>query len=321
MAVARGLHEDMARIARRLKTKQGQFAHWGLLGLVWEGPISRYLALLADGLGDHEEADRLFAAALDQSKTQGAGPMTARTAYEHARAILRRTGDADCERASALLDECLRTAKPLQLASLVELAHALQAEIGTPAETESTGTATTGGVPVVERFSLRRTGEFWTCECTDLVFQLKDIKGVRMLARLVENPGREFHVLDLSGDVSGEVVDIGDAGEILDDTARTQYRRRVEALRAEIEEAETWNDPERASRAREELDRIVGELSRAFGLGGRARRSQRASERARVNVQRRIKDAVRRIAEQCPEAGRHLEWAVRTGTFCSYDPS
>ena len=43
-------------------------------------------------------------------------------------------------------------------------------------------------------------------------------------------------------------------------------------------------------------------------------------ERARVNVQRRLKHAMQRIAEECPAAGKHLEWAIRTGSFCSYRP-
>ena len=44
------------------------------------------------------------------------------------------------------------------------------------------------------------------------------------------------------------------------------------------------------------------------------------TERARVNVQRRIKDAIGRIGQSLPEVGRHLEATVRTGTFCVYDP-
>ena len=86
------------------------------------------------------------------------------------------------------------------------------------------------------------------------------------------------------------------------------------------EEAERWNDRGRAERAREELDAIEAELRSSLGLGGRARRSSSAAERARVNVQRRLKDAIRRIGEQSPALARHLDWAVKTGTFCSYEP-
>ena len=118
----------------------------------------------------------------------------------------------------------------------------------------------------------------------------------------------------------GSVVDRGDAGEALDDEARRQYRERVSALREELEEAESWNDPGRAERAREELAFIERELSKAVGLGGRERRSGSAAERARVNVQRRIRDAIRRIESYHPGLAKHLDRAVRTGTYCVYEP-
>jgi hypothetical protein len=35
-------------------------------------------------------------------------------------------------------------------------------------------------------------------------------------------------------------------------------------------------------------------------------------------VQRRIKDAIARIGALDADLGAHLEWAVRTGTFCRY---
>ncbi len=322
MAAARGDRVSLARIGPRLADKEVHFVHWGLLGMVWEGPVSRVLALIADGLGDAGEADRLFAAALDQARAQGATPMVARTAYEHARSLVRRGGTGEEERARSLLDGARSTAATLDMPGLLEHIDALETSMAEPPTPVSAGSAAVAGVPVVHCLHLERDGETWSGECDDERFRVKDVKGVQMLARLVENPGREFHVLDLSGGKDASVaVDAGDAGEVLDAKARTQYQRRIEALRAEIEEAEEWNDPARAARAREELDSIAAELSQAFGLGGRQRRSKSASERARVNVQRRLKDAIARIAEQSPAAGRHLEWAVKTGTFCVYDPS
>jgi hypothetical protein len=61
-------------------------------------------------------------------------------------------------------------------------------------------------------------------------------------------------------------------------------------------------------------------LSRGVGLGGRARRAGRAAERARVNVQRRLTEAIRRIEEAHAPLGMHLRKAIRTGAFCSYAP-
>jgi len=69
-------------------------------------------------------------------------------------------------------------------------------------------------------------------------------KGVRHLAELVRNPGQERHVLDLVDRVEGvgargevDRRSIGDAGAVLDATARDAYRRRIEQLRAECDDA------------------------------------------------------------------------------------
>ena len=174
-----------------------------------------------------------------------------------------------------------------------------------------------------DRLTMESAGEYWLVRNGKDSLHLKDTKGVRILARLIDEPGREFHVLDLAGapEAKDEVIDRGDAGEMIDQDARRSYQRRAEALRVELAEAEEWNDLERAERAREELDFLTQELARAVGLGGRTRRIAGAAERARVNVQRRIRDAIRRIEAQDPDLAKQLNQAVRTGAFCVYEPS
>ncbi|MGH2489813.1 MAG: transcriptional regulator, partial [Candidatus Limnocylindria bacterium] len=88
----------------------------------------------------------------------------------------------------------------------------------------------------------------------------------------------------------------------------------------ELAEAEEWQDPERASRLRQEIDFLARELGAAVGLGGRDRRAASNAERARVSVTRTIKAALDRIGEHSPSLGSHLAATVRTGTFCSYQP-
>jgi uncharacterized membrane protein len=117
-----------------------------------------------------------------------------------------------------------------------------------------------------------------------------------------------------------EVGGLGDAGDVLDPEARAAYRQKLEELTEELEQATSWNDPERASQAQEQIDFLTTELAGAEGLGGRSRKSASASERARVNVTRAIRTAMARVAENDAELGRHLDSTVRTGTFCSYLP-
>ena len=89
-------------------------------------------------------------------------------------------------------------------------------------------------------------------------------------------------------------VAAGNAGEVLDERAKTEYRQRLRDLKSELAEAEDWNDPERASlNSAEEIDSLVRELGAAVGLGGRDRKAASHAERARVNVTRAIRSAPR----------------------------
>jgi hypothetical protein len=167
---------------------------------------------------------------------------------------------------------------------------------------------------------LEPDGEMWRVAFgTDSVL-MKNSKGLQILVRLLDSPDQEIHVLDLVGAsaVDGQEEVGGDAA--LDDQARQAYKQRLRELEEELQEAEEFDDIGRSEQAREEMEFIARELSRAFGLGGRARKSGTDAERARVNVQRRLKDAVRRIGDQLPDAGRYLEGTIDTGTYCRYRP-
>ncbi len=123
------------------------------------------------------------------------------------------------------------------------------------------------------------------------------------------------------GDIGTGFVDgFGDAGEVLDDTAKDAYRRRLTELDELIDEAERFNDIERASQLGVERDMLVDQLAQAVGLGGRDRRAVSVSERARVNVTRAIRSAIRRIGELDRDAGHYLDATVVTGAFCVFDP-
>jgi hypothetical protein len=185
----------------------------------------------------------------------------------------------------------------------------------------------------------RREGEYWTVVFGGSVVRLKDTKGLRHLARLLAHPGREFHAVDLEaaevqppraapvgrrGRAGGDELpvrpDLGDAGVLLDATAKAAYQARLVELRAELEEAESFHDPARAAKARHEMDFLVGELAQAVGLGGRDRRAASHAERARLNASRAIRAAIANLAEANPSLGRHLAATVHTGRYCSYTP-
>jgi hypothetical protein len=184
----------------------------------------------------------------------------------------------------------------------------------------------------VEQTNLfRRDGEYWTVGHRGLVVTLRDTKGLRDLGRLLAEPGREFHVLDLMADGTGarsippsqaaeDGLAIQGRGEpVIDQAARAHYKRRITELEAEIEEAKERGVEAHAA-AREELDALITELTAAYGLAGRPRRSPDPVERARKAVSRRLRHAMSRIARAHPRLGRHLAASIRTGVFCSYEP-
>lgn len=148
--------------------------------------------------------------------------------------------------------------------------------------------------------------------------RVADVQGLHFLEALVTTPEQELHVLDL---VRGEgAIDTGDHGEVLDAAAIKAYKRRLAELRTQLEEAEAQGQHAVALAAREEHEALVDELSRGTGLGGKARRTGRPVERARVNVAMRIRTAIGKIAEVCPPIARHLEAHVKTGVQCVYRP-
>jgi hypothetical protein len=172
--------------------------------------------------------------------------------------------------------------------------------------------------PIDVRFT--READYWSITGAGESIRLRDSRGLAVLAQLVAEPGRDFHVLDLSTTAADDPIDAGDSGELLDREARAAYQDRLRTLRAELDEAESWNDAGRRDRLQREVDALTTELSGAIGLGGRDRRAGRAAERARVNVQRRVADALRRITDAAPALGKHLQSTIKTGSFCSYLP-
>jgi tetratricopeptide (TPR) repeat protein len=270
----------------------------GLMGSCWCGPVAYWLGKLAHGLGRLDEAREHNKAALAIAKRMKANPYVARI-YANAAEIARDGGD-DAEAAN-------------HEAEARALMHALSLRPVRMAPTEAPPAPS-----ATAAFSISREGDVWTVRYGSEAATVRDARGLQMLAELVSRPETEVHVLDLSG--TPEAAEEKGAGPMLDDQARDSYRRRIAELREEVEEAEELADLGRAEQLRSEIDFITRELSRAFGLGGRKRSAGDAAERARVNVRRRIKDAIERIREQAPGAGKYLENTIKTGRYCKYSP-
>jgi tetratricopeptide (TPR) repeat protein len=190
-----------------------------------------------------------------------------------------------------------------------------------------------GEQPVDGADVFRHEGDVWTVVFEGVTAHVRDLKGMHYLARLLADPGREYHVLDLvaaeiglgtpagSGQEAGPPrLLLGDAGVLVDEPARQAYRRRLAEIDDDIEQARAVGDAGRAAQAETEREFLVRELARAFGLSGRARRAASASERARASVTRAVRQSMTRLARHHPRLGEHLSRTIRTGTYCGYFP-
>jgi hypothetical protein len=188
-------------------------------------------------------------------------------------------------------------------------------------------------LPTHEESLFLRQNDYWIIRHHDHTALLKSTRGLCCLAVLLRDPGREFHVGELlacsmlvptpaaavaaNGRITGGLY----AGvPLLDAQAKAEYKRRIDELRQDLNEAERFNDPQRKTEVKNELQAISEHLAAAFGFGGRDRKTSSDAERARSAVTKRIKEAINRIAEVIPPLGYHLAASIKTGYFCSYNP-
>ncbi|HUS43817.1 MAG TPA: hypothetical protein VMY16_14230 [Ilumatobacteraceae bacterium] len=165
-------------------------------------------------------------------------------------------------------------------------------------------------------------GDMRTIGWSDSQVVVRDLKGLKYIARLLAEPGREFHAVELvrleEGSGTSEPSNAGILA--LDDVAKEAYRRRLVDIDEDIADAEAANDLGRAELARRDREYLVAELRRAVGLGGRDRKVLDDGERARVSATRSIRYSLARLVEASPAVAAHLQQHIHTGTFCSYEP-
>ena len=303
---ARSAADELQRVAARFQSK----------AMMAGATLARGRVRLAEG--DAADGERLFSEAARLWNEVGAP-------YE---AALARIGLAEALRAGGSEHQAALELQAAQ-AILERIEAAQTARPGASVE----GRAGLNEQPVADLNVFRREGDYWSLTFAGRTVRVRDLKGMRYLARLLADPGREFHVLDLVAAESGRETQVesgraagpspaalGDAGEMLDARAKNAYRRRLAEIEDDIEQARAIGDAERAAQADAERDFLVRELSRAVGLGGRDRRASSASERARVGVTRAVRQGIARIGEHHPELGEHLNRSIRTGTYCAYLP-
>ncbi len=159
-------------------------------------------------------------------------------------------------------------------------------------------------------------GEFWELCYQGETVAVKDAKGLHDIARLLTEPEKAIHCVELIG----ATIEDGSATLTLDAQAKQNYQNRLRRLQIQIEEAEMYQHSEQLVQLQEEYDQLIDHLSGALGLAGKARKVGSPIEKARSAVTWRIRSAIKKIESQHPALGRHLSQSIKTGTLCRYQP-
>jgi tetratricopeptide (TPR) repeat protein len=277
-------------------------------GVSSQPSVDHSLGLLAAALGRTGEARAHFGRAVAIHQRLGAEPWVLKSRFELARLEMAVEGDSSA--AAAAVEAIIELAQEADRLGMTVLAGEARASLPTGLE-----------VPT-QRGVFRREGHTWIVGLGEEAVQVKDAKGLHDIAALLSVAGEPVHVIELAGAGGNEAkasLRMG-ADAALDDRARREYRARLAELEDEVEQAERWSDPERASRARAERDTVLHELAVAAGLGGRVRRLGDQAERARKAVTARIRDSLGRIEKVHPVLAAHLNRSITTGTLCRYSP-
>ncbi|HEV2174464.1 MAG TPA: hypothetical protein VGR71_12900, partial [Nitrospira sp.] len=293
-------------------------------------------AIAASAAGNWDAAEAHFAKAQKISEEIPHRMEQPEVRRFYAQMLLDRDGVGDRDKARRLLTEAIDIYGQIGMPKHLEMAEALMRSSDRVAATAISPAA--GKVTNI----FRRDGHYWTLGFNGKTVRLKDAKGIRDIACLLAAPGKGLHAADLvvaaEGKVpdprakkyaamsSGELREMGlenspnGTPQLLDAQARREYRARLEELHQELEEAERIGDSVRGDSARRELDAITGQLTAAYGLSRLRREPSDPSEKARIAVAMRIRNALERIEKELPALGRHLSRSIQTGIFCSYSP-
>jgi hypothetical protein len=182
------------------------------------GPtVAYYLGLLARTSGHLEPAARHLERALGAHTKSGDQGWVARVRCELARVLLARGDAASRRRALAEIDAVRRWTGSPGTASGDEAAG-----LGARAEGGDDGS----------RSVIRCDGEFWTVSFEGRTCHLRDTKGLRCLAVLLQHPGREFPALAL---INHDGIEDANGNDLAELTAIERARVRVtRALHAAI---------------------------------------------------------------------------------------
>lgn len=172
---------------------------------------------------------------------------------------------------------------------------------------------------------------------------LRNSKGIKYIAWLIRNSGKEVFVIDLdhavnpaapgvtdptlSAMTAGQLEEIGltlnDFGDADDPSSHEESARlknEIQKIMDRIGDAEETGDTEQVERLKQERQDIINYMAGIYGVDGKPRKQGSNNERVRINVTTQITRAKKKISEHLPDLTAHLDAHLTTGTRCRYAP-
>ena len=168
----------------------------------------------------------------------------------------------------------------------------------------------------------RKAGEAWIVTFNGKTVHIKAAKGMDYICQLLQSPGQSFHSFQLVAAAAGQsgAIQLGSAGELIDEDALRAYRERIDDIESRLSIAERDFDQAQKEALMEEKERIEDEIQSAVGLRGQLREAYDDAEKARKSVSNAISRAITAIREHHAPAADHLHSHVECGIYHSYTP-
>lgn len=314
LAQSAAASRDPARCRQAHAALEPYRGQWlvSLFGWDISGPAALWSGLLHAAEERWEAAVRDLTAARQSADRLHGRPWSVRARTELARALLARAGPDDEAQATALLRDTETEARELGMPHIANQSRDLLRSLTSPAQ------------PVAGEREFVRHGTVWRLRFAGRTVHVPDAKGLADLHTLLGRPGQDVPATRLlypdSAPMAAAAAALG-SDAVLDDEAKSRYRRRLDVLDDEIDRAAASGDDRTAAAYDREREALLTELRNAAGLAGRPRRLGDETDRARKNVTARIRDSLRRLAPHHPELAAHLQASVSTGALCRYAPA
>lgn len=149
-----------------------------------------------------------------------------------------------------------------------------------------------------------------------------DSVGMRYIARLLADPGRDFWVVDLVAEEKKvpALVEGGDAPAGPNLKAVKELRLKIEALEARAEEEEGLGSTLAASDLRRRAEEAREELEAVLAFDGAGKEQMKEQAKAKDSVRKALDAAIKAIDAKHPALRRHLDPLIDRGATVVYRP-